>query len=66
MSKERPKRNIIQKKYVSTNTSLPKLLTNAVRCIQVYLARLDENKLSSGTVKLTITQLVYYLGQICF
>lgn len=30
MSKERPKRNIIQKKYVSKNTPLPYLLANAI------------------------------------
>lgn len=43
MSKERPKRNIIQKKYVSKNAPFPYIARKCYRSIQVCLARLDEN-----------------------
>lgn len=68
MSKERPKRNIIQKKYVSKPTFslffMPHLLTNAIALFK--FASMKMHKLSSRAVKVTISLSVHYLGQISF
>lgn len=52
MSKERPKRNIIQKKYVSKNAPLPNMLTKAFTLFKfALLVSMKMHKLSSRTVK---------------
>lgn len=67
MSKERPKRNIIQKKYVSKTHLCLKMLSNAVALFKfALLVSMKMHKLSSRTVKVTIRQLVSYLGQISY
>lgn len=54
MSKERPKRNIIQKKYVSRTTSLPYMITDAIALFKfASLVSMKTLKLSSRTVKVT-------------
>lgn len=67
MSKERPKRNIIQKKYVSKDSPLPYLLSNAMALFKfALLVSMKMHKLSSRTAKVTIRQPVHYLGQIFY
>lgn len=69
MSKERPKRNIIQKKYVSKkNTFLCLIvLSNAIALFKfAWLGSMKMHKLSSRAVKVTVRRLVHYLGQISF
>lgn len=79
MSKERPKRNIIQKKYVSKSTPLPYLLTNRAialfkfacsfrwKCINFHhgLWRLASGSLCTIWVKYPLKKGGLWLGSTC-